>query len=223
MCSGGRLIADFRAGTVDHPNVADVVEAQLTLTQDDKWVVWAHKVAAFSTNDGTFIAITGDRYPVDAEARCLRRRHKAPQPDCTCGFHALSVECWRGNLNAVMSRRRSNAGPVRLDVALTGRVLAFQWIGGAVLFRAERQTVMRVNAPSSTSQITSSNPWQMPPDDPAGWLAAHHDGAPRGAGPFQLRLPESAPAQVALADDAGYCLLQTDAVLEGSQRALLGV
>ena len=81
---------------------------------------------------------------------------------------------------------------------LSGRILAFEWAGGGVLFRAERQTVIRAGAP-----------WDppAPPADPAGRLAARPTTNPRGAAPTRLRLPEPTPPTIELADDAGYCRL----------------
>ena len=189
MCSGGRFLVGFSAGTAERPDVPDVVEASLTLTADGTWVVWAHK-AARPERDRFQPLTGGDPYPRDAIASCRRgARHKAPQRMCSCGFHALSA----------------SAAPVvtfgawQLDVALSGRILAFEWSGGGVLFRAERQTVIRAGALGDPP---------APPDDPAGRLAARPVTNPRGVSPIQLRLPEAAPPTIELADDAGYCLLR---------------
>jgi hypothetical protein len=84
---------------------------------------------------------------------------------------------------------------LRLDVALSGRILAYEWDEGGVLFRAARQTVVRVHE-----------------EDPIGPRVRQ----PRGAGPVQLRLPQASPAEVALVDDAGYCFLE---VLPGVETA----
>src|SRR5438128_7255908 len=113
MCHGGRLLADFVAGTESRPDVPPEVEPFLTTTVDGDWVVWAHKVARRAGAE--FMPLTGRPcYPVDAIAECkYQRQHRAPQPHCTCGFHAVSVDSIRGL-----------GGLVALDVALSGRVLA---------------------------------------------------------------------------------------------------
>jgi hypothetical protein len=98
---------------------------------------------------------------------------------------------------------------LRLDVALSGRILAYEWDEGGVLFRAARQTVVRVHEEDPIGP-------RVPPDDPDGLLACRSVRQPRGAGPVQLRLPQASPAEVALVDDAGYCFLE---VLPGVETA----
>ncbi|MGH8974166.1 MAG: hypothetical protein ACRD0C_13320 [Acidimicrobiia bacterium] len=186
MCSGGRFLAEFTAGTEQQPAVPEAVESCLTLTIEGMWVVWAHKLAL--PHGDKFTPLTGgDPYPADAVAQCRRgRRHAAPQRDCTCGFHAVSSSPLLPLCDV----------PARLDVALSGRVLAFEWEPGGVLFRAARQTVIRVG----------QQPPEPPlPPDPAGWLAARRWTDPRGAGPIRLRLPEETPPVVEVEDEAGYC------------------
>lgn len=194
MCSGGRFLVEFSAGTIERPDVPDLVAESLTQTADETWVVWAHKVAR--PEGDRFRPLTGaDPYPRDAIATCLTgARHKAPQRKCTCGFHALSAK----------AAPLVSFGAWQLDVALSGRILAFEWIGGGVLFRAERQTVVRTAAP-----------WDppAPPADPAGRLAARPSTHPRGAAPIGLHLPEAPPPTVELADDAGYCMLRRSPIV----------
>ena len=201
MCSGGRLLADFLAGGFDEPKVPDAVQRSLTQTVDGAWVVWARKVARPAKGDQFMPMTGGASYTADAVAECRwqrrgRSRHDSPQPDCTCGFHALSDQL------------RSEPGPLsllgfdllHLDVALSGRVLAFEWQGYGVLFRAARQTVIRV---------TRALPVRPdPPADPSGRLAAMSRDHPSGSGPVRLRLPQSTPPVVAVKDDAGYCVLE---------------
>jgi hypothetical protein len=201
MCSGGRLLADFLAGGLDEPKVPEAVQRCLTQTVEGDWVVWARKVARGATRDRFMPMTGGSSYPADAVAECRwlhrgRFRHDAPQPDCTCGFHALSdpLPSGRGPLSFL------GGGLLHLDVALSGRVLAFEWQGGGVLFRAARQTVIRVE---STQR---SRPW--PPADPSGWLAVIARDHPSGAGPVRLRLPQSTPPVVKVKDDAGYCAIK---------------
>jgi hypothetical protein len=203
MCSGGRLLADFEAGTCRLPDLPDEVARSLTVTADGEWVVWAHKLARrFGTE---FAPLTGGgSYPAVASARCRwRGRHPAPQPSCTCGFHALSSP-WPG----VPAR----GGPVQLEVALTGRVLAFEWQNGGLLFRAARQTVLRVDHRQPFDPARRQPFLQQPeldrkppPDDPEDRLARSRRRVPRGAGPLRLRLPEGPTPVVAVADDAGFC------------------
>jgi hypothetical protein len=202
MCDGGRLLADFEAGTCRLPAVPEEVAGSLTVTADGEWVIWAHKLAR--QLGAEFAPLTGGgSYPAVASARCRRRgRHPAPQPGCTCGFHALSAP-WPG--------APARGGPVRLEVALTGRVLAFEWQNGGLLFRAARQTVLRVNHgqpvdPLRRQPVTElSSPVPKPPDDPDDRLARSRRQAPRGSGPRRLRLPAGPRPVVAIADDAGFC------------------
>ena len=149
MCRGDRLVADFVAGTDARPGLPEELEEHLTTTVNGRWVVWAHKLARQAGD--LFIPLTGGSgYPADAKARCrFGGAHDAPDPGCTCGFHALSsrrlpgLPAGRGSLTA-------------LTVALSGRVLAFEWAGPGVLWRAERQTVVRIERPArSTGQRKS--------------------------------------------------------------------
>jgi hypothetical protein len=217
MCSGGRLLADFPVGTAEAPTgLPDVVARSLTRTVDGAWMIWASKVAWIEGDQ--FRALTGSVYPWDAVATCrCNEAHPAPDPDCTCGFHAVSdrgigvlpfASPWRvpdpiGSVAIDRMRRRMSATshplpePVLLSVALSGRVLAFEWIDGAVLFRAQRQTVARVHGAGTDEQR---------PDDPTGTLARTIPREPVGVGPVHLRLPTVPPEVVAVADDAGYCI-----------------
>jgi hypothetical protein len=203
VCSGGRFLVEFRAGTLERPDVPDVVQESLTLTADETWVVWAHKVARPAGD--RFRPLTGgDPYPRDAIAGCLTGAdHKAPQRTCTCGFHALSTQ----------AAPLVSFGAWQLEVALSGRILAFDWAGGGVLFRAERQTVIR-----------SAAPWDppAPPADPAGWLAARPTTHPRGAAPTRLRLPEQAPPTVDVVDDVGFCMLRHGPITPVVETVLVG-
>ena len=214
MCSGGRLLADFTAGTETPPDVPDVVRACLTETADGRWVVWAQKLARL-TGEAYQPLTGGATYPADAAARCRQGSdHEPPQPNCTCGFHALSappahpasgsgVEVLLSVLSPGfgspmrMSRSPQASGMTALEVMLSGRVLALEWRSGGVLFRAARQTVVRV---------LHDPPTKLEPDDPGGVLA--HLGArhPKGEGPRRLRLPSGTPPAVDVADDAGFCV-----------------
>jgi hypothetical protein len=215
MCSGGELLADFTAGTDEAPDVPGRVRECLTETVDGKWVVWAHKLAR--TAGDRYQPLTGGgTYPADATASCRAYRgHEAPQPSCTCGFHAVSVPGVRSGAGDAVETllemispgyawhiRMGGGHPKRfgmtaLEVALSGRVLAFDWMGGGVLFRAARQTVLRaVHEPPKRPDL----------DDPGGVLAHALSGRPKGAGPRRLRLPSEPPAAVDILDDAGFCL-----------------
>src|SRR5260370_9433436 len=131
MCSGDRLVADFVAGTDAKPGLPEDLDEHLTATVDGLWVVWAHKLARPAGD--LFVPLTGGSgYPADARAECRFRRirgaHRAPDPECTCGFHALSSP----RLPGLPARRDFTA----LTVALSGRVLAFEWRGEGALWRA---------------------------------------------------------------------------------------
>ncbi len=171
----------------------DVVERCLTTTPDGVWVVWARKVARPWGDQ--FMPMTGSAsYPADAYALCRQGgRHKAPSRSCSCGFHALS-DPWAPFPPGV--------GFVHLEVALSGRILAFEWQGGGLLFRAARQTVMRVTQP-----VESLAARLLPPEEPAGRLARLIGQDPRGADSCRLPLPAEPVPLVPLADDAGYCTL----------------
>ena len=195
MCNGDLLLADFHAGASERPEVPEVVAECLTTTVDGRWVVWAHKVAR--PDGGQFRPLAcGDSYPADAVAECRAASgrgdgvHAAPDPDCTCGFHALSQPWF------FLSR-----GTVSLEVALSGRILAYEWPQGGVLFRAERQTVMRVETakPELDRPSIDGTAWMArspfggssPPDDPGGDRVLRRDTEPRGAGPVRLSLSPS--------------------------------
>lgn len=195
MCNGGLLLADLHAGACERPEVPEVVGECLTTTLDGRWVVWAHKVAR-PDGDQFRPLSPGDRYPADAVAECRALlgpgagSHTAPDPDCSCGFHALSQPWF------FLSR-----GAVSLEVALSGRILAYEWPQGGVLFRAERQTVMRVETakpeldrPSVDGTVRMArSPFGVtrPPDDPGGDRVLRHPTEPRGAGPIRRSLTPS--------------------------------
>lgn len=213
MCTGGPLLADFRGGTCERPDVPDVVANCLTTTAGGKWVVWAYKVAR-PQGDMFRPLVGGEPYPVDAEATCrmdqdLIRPHEAPDPECTCGFHALSHP-WL----------IQSGGMVRIEVALSGRILAYEWPQAGVLFRAARQTVMRLEParrPAGVNGVDGSDRvdarWAAgegvpagggvatggrKPDDPDGRLALRRGHDPSGAGPVSLRLPRRVVMQLAM-------------------------
>jgi hypothetical protein len=69
------------------------LDEHLTTTVTGQWVVWARKLAR--PKGDLFVPLTGGPgYPADARAECrfrgVRSAHDAPDPGCTCGFHALS-------------------------------------------------------------------------------------------------------------------------------------
>ena len=198
MCSGDRLVADFMAGACARPGLPGELEEHLTATVDGLWVVWAYKLARQAGD--LFVPLRGGSgYPADARAECrFRGAHGAPDPGCTCGFHALSS-------------RRLPRLPVRgggfaaLTVALSGRVLAFEWAGGGVLWRAERQTVVRIERPGRFDWMEELPGERRHPDDPDGCLAVVPAAAPRDSGPVRLNLPVSCPVLRVCHDDAGWC------------------
>ena len=201
MCRGDRLIADFVAGTDARPDLPGELEEHLTTTVNGLWVVWAHKLAR-QVGD-LFVPLTGGSgYPADAKATCrfrgIRGAHDAPDPGCTCGFHALS------------SRRLPGlpVGPpfTALTVALSGRVLAFEWAGEGVLWRAERQTVVRAGRPALFDRAEEVLGKRRHPGDPDGRPAVVPAATPRDSGPVRLSLPVSPPVLPVCHDDAGWCV-----------------
>jgi hypothetical protein len=212
MCRGGRFLASFYAGADERPKVPDPIGESLTFTADGLWVVWAQKLARL---DGDWFKplAGGHSYPRDATALCrYGRDHTAPGRWCNCGFHALSDPRGLAPLTPF------GFGCVRLDVALSGRILAFEWPAGGVLWRAQRQTVLNaVTADPDIDPVAGGRPWAVlagpPPDDPAGALARRPRTSPRGAGPIRLRLPDDGTATlVAVADDIGLCVADRDAL-----------
>jgi hypothetical protein len=202
MCRGDRLLADFVAGTAARPRLPEELEEHLTTTVDGLWVVWAHKLARQAGD--LFIPLTGrSGYPADARAECLvpgvRGGHDAPDPRCTCGFHALSSARLPGLPPA---GRRLTA----LTVALSGRVLAFEWSGEGVLWRAERQTVVRIERSARSVPIQRFLGPPGHPGDPDGRPAVVRAATPHDSGSIQLSLPASAPVLAVCHDDAGWCM-----------------
>jgi hypothetical protein len=199
MCRGDRLVADFTAGTDTRPDLPGELDEHLTMTTDGLWVVWAYKLARPAGDQ--FIPLTsGEGYPADARAECrawgARGTHRAPDPGCTCGFHALSSQKLPG--------LPVDRGFAALTVALSGRVLALTWAGDGVLWRAERQTVVRVDRAAQPDPMEEIWRGRRRPDDPDGRIAFRPAAAPRDSGPVRLNLPVSSPL-VACHDDAGWC------------------
>jgi hypothetical protein len=200
MCSGDRLVADFLAGTDARPDLPEGLQDHLTMTVNGLWVVWAHKLAR-QVGD-LFVPLRGGAgYPADARAECrlrgVRRAHDAPDPDCRCGFHALSS-------------RRLPGLPVgrgfkELTVALSGRVLAFEWAYEGVLWRAERQTVVRIERPVPVDRTERVLGKRRHPGDPDGRPAVVPAAPPHDSGPIRLNLPVSCPVLPVCHDDAGWC------------------
>jgi hypothetical protein len=198
MCSGDRLVADFVAGTRARPGLPEELEEHLTTTVDGLWVVWAHKLARQAGD--LFVPLTGGSgYPADARATCrVRGAHDAPDPGCTCGFHALSSRRLPG--------LHVGRGFTALTVALSGRVLAFEWAGKGVLWRAERQTVVRIERPGRPGWTQGALGWRRHPGDPDGRLAVVPAATPRDSGPVRLKLPVSSLVLAVCHDDAGWCV-----------------
>jgi hypothetical protein len=91
----------------------------------------------------------------------------------------------------------------RLEVALLGRVLAFSWSGGGVLFRAAEQVV--ISAHRASAVVSEATP--RCPDDEDLDGVRRRPTAPRGSGPVYLELPRDEPRPVVVHDDAGWCQL----------------
>jgi hypothetical protein len=200
MCSGDRLVADFVAGTGARPALPGELGEHLTTTVTGLWVVWAYKLARRAGD--LFVPLTGGAgYPADARATCrfrgARGVHGAPDPGCTCGFHALSSRRLPG--------LPADRGFTALTVALSGRVLALEWAGDGVLWRAERQTVVRVDRPTRSGRTEGVLGTRRHPGDPDGRPAVVPAAPPRDSGPVRLNLPVSAPVLPVCHDDAGWC------------------
>jgi hypothetical protein len=198
MCSGDRLVADFVAGTGARPGLPEELEEHLTTTLNGLWVVWAHKLARQAGD--LFVPLTGGPgYPADARAKCrFRGAHDAPDPGCTCGFHALSSRRLPG--------LRADRGFTALTVALSGRVLALEWADEGVLWRAERQTVVRIGRPALFDRTEAVLGRRRHPGDPDGRPAVVPAATPRDSGPMRLNLPVSSPVLPVCHDDAGWCV-----------------
>jgi hypothetical protein len=105
-----------------------------------------------------------------------------------------------------------------LTVALSGRVLAFEWAGEGLLWRAERQTVVHVDWPARSARaarFARPAPFDRAaavlgnrrhPDDPDGRPAVVPAATPRDSGPVRLNLPVSPPVLAVCHDDAGWCV-----------------
>jgi hypothetical protein len=201
MCRGGRLIADFVAGTDARPGLPEELHEHLTTTVNGLWVVWAHKLARQAGD--LFVPLTGGSgYPADARAQCrywgVRGAHDVPDPRCTCGFHALSSP----RLPGLPVGHRCTA----LTVVLSGRVLAFEWARGGVLWRAERQTVVRFERSALSERAEGIPGKRRHPGDPDGRPALVPAVTPRDSGPVRLNLPVSSPVLPVCDDDAGWCV-----------------
>jgi hypothetical protein len=97
-------------------------------------------------------------------------------------------------------------GFTALTVALSGRVLAFEWAGEGVLWRAERQTVVRIERPAPFDRAERVLGKRRHPDDPDGRPAVVPAATPRDSGRVRLNLPVSSPVLLVCHDDAGWCV-----------------
>ena len=157
MCSGDRLVADFIAGTGARPGLPEELDEHLTTTVNGLWVVWAHKLAR--QKGDLFVPLTGGPgYPADARAECrfrgVRSAHDAPDPGCTCGFHALSSRRFAG-----LPRRPPLHGVDRGAVR-TGAGLGVGRRRSAVAGRAADRGSHR---PASLVRSDTRSPGQAPP------------------------------------------------------------
>jgi len=97
-------------------------------------------------------------------------------------------------------------GFAALTVALSGRVLALEWAGDGVLWRAERQTVVHIERPARFEWTAPVPGRGHHPGDPDGRPAVLPAATPRNSGPVRLKLPVSCPVLPVCHDDAGWCL-----------------
>jgi hypothetical protein len=225
MFHSGRLLADFKGGTRERPEVPEAVSAALTRTVAGHWVVCAYK-SAWLEGDLFRPLHWGEPYPADAVAECGQGRDQsAPQPGCTCGFYAVSSQ-WP------LDRLSSSPGQLLalLQVALSGRTLAFDCKDGFVLFRAERQTFVRLlsvrtknpsgwpsvrrqetpkeDGPTRLQSVRSASRQSSarvdPPDDPSGQPSVRRPVTPIVDGAVRVQLPRSVPRRMPIRDDVGY-------------------
>jgi hypothetical protein len=101
---------------------------------------------------------------------------------------------------------RERFGFTALTVALSGRVLAFKWAGDGVLWRAERQTVVRIVRPALCDRTEGALGRRRHPGDPDSRPAVVPAATPRDSGPIRLNLPVSAPVLPVCHDDVGWCV-----------------
>ena len=86
MCQGGRLLADFVAGTREQPNVPELA-GNLTHTVEGEWVVWAYKLARPHSDEFLPLTGRGGPYPADAAGGVFSRAGTTPSTDprgCVC-------------------------------------------------------------------------------------------------------------------------------------------
>jgi len=101
----------------------------------------------------------------------------------------------------------ADRGFTALTVALSGRVLGFEWAREGVLWRAERQTVVRIERTALSDRAEAAALGKRRhPDDPDGRPAVVAAVTPRDSGPVRLNLPVSAPVLPVCHDDAGWCM-----------------
>jgi len=158
------------------------------------------------------------RFLAMAELRAAPE-HAVPDPSCTCGFYAVSETRDLPFPSRLSGPALSGANLVCLTVVLSGRVLAFEWGEGGILFRAARQTVVRVvpwpagaiealREPLTVAKVLNASAAGQGrpnhPDDPGSVLARPRVRQPFGAGPVRLALPSEC-ARVAVADDPAWC------------------
>jgi hypothetical protein len=74
-----------------------------------------------------------------------------------------------------------------------------------VLWRAERQTVVRVDRPAVAGRSGAFPGQRRRPGDPDGRLAVVPGATPHDSGPVRLSLPVSPPVLPVCHDDAGWC------------------
>lgn len=180
MLSSGPVLADFVAGTHDRPDVPECVEPSLTRTADERWVVVGYKYGRRAGPDHFRALMRATEYPIEATATCeAGASHAAPEPSCTCGFHALN---------------RADALPMPsgslLEVMLFGRVVVNEWprshdlyafLADAreplMLFRAERQVILR--ADGRVGELCARDACEFHPDHTVmDWLLRRVNGIP---------------------------------------------
>src|ERR1700732_1230757 len=95
--------------------------------------------------------------------------------------------------------------PIRSAHAVSTPSRARGGRGEGVLWRAERQTVVRIERPALSDRMGGVLRKRRHPDDPDGRPAVVLAATPRDSGPMRLNLPVSSPVLLVCHDDAGWC------------------
>lgn len=195
MFARGPIVADFVAGVRERPDVPECLEPSLTLTAEGCWTVVAYKYGRRSGTARFRSVMRRSEYSIDATAVCeVGGQHPAPQPNCTCGFHALSG-----------SEELPFPSGELLEVMLFGRILVSEWtrprdlytFSGdpgtrVLLFRAECQTVLRAGGRVASLRARDMVD-RFPQGDSVDWWLARRNRRDRPGDPSECGARPLAP------------------------------